>query len=229
MKISRLANKFAMKLGLESRPAPSSSLTEHFNYNDSFDDDSLDLEPEEVSKEFGFSGFDPNSEPKLHVGKHSQAFTFLLNDLKAKSFKLSESVSLRDYSTGLAVLDELRDTLDGFEHYMLRELPDEQTKSASTYMYESEEYDETDSDRDFETFWNYYIEDLDAMTIDELEKEKDKLNQEAVSHLASEDDVSKITMQKLKEVRKRLKLDVGEVGAMADIMDRAKSSFNLVE
>lgn len=235
MKISHVADKFAMKLGLESRPAPSATPTETFDYTKDFDvtEPVSDFDVESEDKPSPQEFFPHVSDQSLPLGYKSDmsstAIRHLLNALRARFSGLATTIPMGDYNEALEVVSEIYEQLDALQVYLIKKIEDAQVKSASSYMYEPEEYSETDDDRDFESYWDYFLGELDFMDEDELYKEERKLKQQAISSFMDEEDVPSLLMSKLKEVRKRMKKSTDESSIMADIMADANSAMNFVE
>ena len=235
MKISHVADKFAMKLGLESRPAPSAAPTETFDYTKDFDvtETVSDFDVESDEKPSPQEFFPAVSDHSLPLGYKSDmsstAIRHLLNALRARFSGLATIIPMGDYNEALEVVSEIYEQLDALQVYLIKKMEDAQVKSASSYMYEPEEYVETDEDRDFDSYWDYFTGELDVMSEDELYTEERKLKRQAIESLMDEDDVPSLLMKKLKEVRKRMKKSTDASSIMADIMADANSTMNIAE
>lgn len=247
MKLSSVADKFAMKLGLESRPAPSAATTQEFDYTEDFDTSSEysevmsdELSEESDSMEADFRGvYDADSAPSAYLQSRNFPFNSLLHNIKLHSSKLNELMTLKDFSNALGEIDHLQETLSALQYHILEKVDgnpesvdeDEitQIKSTASYMYEPEEYTETDDDRDFDTYWEYYTGEVSVMDEDELYKEEKKLKIHALSSLESDDAIHPMILRKLKEVRRKMKKSTDEHSIMADIMSDAAHLSSFIE
>lgn len=230
MTISNVANKFAMKLGLESRPAPSAAATEPFDYAKDFDVTEPSSEAYEVSQEPAFPEVSSPSVPLGYKERNSSeyAIKYYVNSLRSKCAALAETVPFADYEAALELLAQMQEEMTTLEHFFIEKLQDTQVKSAS-YMYEPEEYVETDDDRDFDNHWDYFIGELDAMTEDELYNEEQKLKGAVLSAMADEDEPHPLAIKKLKEVRKRMKKSTDTNNIMAEIMSDSQYLSRFIE
>jgi len=186
-KINELADKFAMKLSLEPRPGFTADLPGDLSpYEPTLEDvEPVYMPPEQFL-----------SQPKPIGAKD------YLDPIKAKIHLLDEKIAFGSFDEALGLIFDAKYNLELLAKHLVnkQKKQNKATKNAS-------DYEETDADRDFDTYWDNYIADLDVMTEDELLNEQRIINtgiNKEIEHEGSDTSVLDLLQRRLYAVQKRL-------------------------
>lgn len=186
--LEQLAGKFAMKLGLESRPVSSTRL----------DLTEIGIDPEESDEPPVSSGL---IGPFAYRGK---LFDVLQDDIKALVDELTRLLLERNDLLGATkTIAQLVRSLNKLQKLINKKLAQSpESNPADTYLYDPVD---VEPDLDFEHWFETYLQELDHMTHDELYKERRDIEREMQEFEADEIEIPFALSKRLKAVDKRLK------------------------
>lgn len=182
--LSNIADKFAMKLGLETRPGFSMTMDEVETGDIDADEPQTE---EDITESLKYLDKGPNSD-----------LAGYLHYIRNSMHDLSTQLDLSDFHAAIETINNAMHDLHKLKEVIKTK---RDTNQADTYMYDPVE---AEPDEDFERYWSEYLDELGAMDWNELWSERKKLEDEVNELLADEQEPSFVLTKRLKEVKKRL-------------------------